>query len=327
MRPADRERPGERGAALLTVLMLVAVIAVIAVGALEKLRLATRLTANAVGIEQARSYAQAAEALALSRVSTLLGQSRDRVTLAGGWSNAPFDLPLPGGTAVARVSDGGNCFNLNGLVSEAAPGVYASNPLARVQFARLMRLLQVPPQIAEQASAGAADWIDTDADQQGGGAEDSAYLRQDPGYRTAGTLMADPSELRAVAGVTPALYAQLRPWLCTLPVAEPAAINLNTLAPEQAPLVAMLAPDTLSVEAASAALLRRPAQGWANVGAFAALPGISGTGLGEGQAGVTSKWFGLRVDVVVNGLDVRETALIDATRLPARLVARQWGEE
>ena len=317
------DRPGERGAALLTVLMLVAVIAVIAAGALEKLRLATRLTANAVGIEQARSYAQAAEALAVTRISTLLGQSPDRVTLAGGWSNAPFGLPLPDGTAVARVIDGGNCFNLNSLGVEVAPGVYATNPIARVQLARLMRLLQVSPQVAEQVSAGAADWIDTDADQQAGGAEDSAYLRQDPGYRTAGTLMVDPSELRAVAGVTPELYAQLRPWLCTLPTVAPAPINLNTLAPEQAPLVAMLAPDTLSVDAAQAALLRRPPQGWAS--ASAALQGL--TGVGEGQASVTSKWFALRVDVTVNGLDVRETALIDARRLPARLVARQWGEE
>jgi general secretion pathway protein K len=323
MPPAE----SERGAALLTVLMLVALIAVIAAGALEKLRLATRLTANAVGIEQARSYAQAAEALALSRITTLLGQNRDRVTLAGGWSNAPFGLPLPGGTAVARVSDGGNCFNLNSLVTQVAPGVYASNPIARIQLVRLMRLLGIAPQIAEQVTAGASDWIDTDADQQAGGAEDSAYLGQDPGYRTAGTLMTDRSELRAVAGVTPDLYAQLRPWICSMPTVAAAPINLNTLAPEQAPLVAMLAPDTLTVDAARAALLRRPPFGWANTAAFTALSGVSGTGVGEGQAGVTSKWFALRVDVAVNGLDVQETALIDARRLPARLVNRQWGEE
>ena len=318
---------GERGAALLTVLLLVALIAVIAAGALEKLRLATRLTANATGIEQARGFAQAAEALALSRVTTLLGQNPDRVTLAGGWSDAPVALPLPGGTAIARVRDGGNCFNLNGLVKEEAVGVYATDPLARQQFARLMRLLQIPPQVAEQVSAGAADWIDTDADQQAGGAEDGAYLGQDPAYRTAGTLMTDPSELRAVAGVTPDLYAQLQPWLCTLPEAKPAVINVNTLAPEQAPLVAMLAPDTLTVDQARGGLLRRPPQGFADAGAFWALPGMAGVATTTGQAGVTSKWFALRVDVAVNGLDVRETALIDATRLPARLVSRQWGEE
>ena len=316
MRPSD----SERGAALLTVLLLVAVIAVIAAGSLEKLRLATRLTANAVGIEQARSYAQAAETLAVTRITTLLAQNPGRVTLAGGWSNAPFGLPLPGGTAVARVSDGGNCFNLNSLVTEPVAGIYANNPLTRLQFARLMRLLQISPQIAEQVAAGASDWIDSDSDQQAGGAEDGAYLGQDPGYRTGGTLMTDPSELRAVAGVTPELYAQLKPWLCALPTPKPAPINLNTLAPEQAPLVAMLAPDTLTVDAARAALLQRPAQGWGNTSAFSALPGLSG-------AGVTSTWFALRVDVIVNGLDLRETALIDATRLPARLVSRQWGEE
>ena len=320
MRPPERER----GAALLTVLLLVAVIAVIAAGALEKLRLATRLTGNANGIEQARSYAQAAETLATSRVTTLLGQNPNRVTLAGGWSDAPFTLPLPGGSAIARVTDGGNCFNLNSLVTQPAPGVYASNPSARLQFARLLRLLQVPAQVADQVAAGAADWIDTDAVVQPNGAEDGAYLGQDPGYRTAGTLMADPSELRAVAGVTADLYATLRPWVCTLPTVQPAPINLNTLAPGQAALVAMLAPDTLPVATAQAALLRRPPTGFPNVGAFTA--SLNGVAL-EGVAGVTSTWFSLRVDVAVDGAELHETALVDATRLPATLVARQWGED
>lgn len=321
---AERAHPRERGAALLTVLLLVAVIAVIAAQSLERLRLATRLAANAGGGEQARSFAEAAEVLALQRISTLLAASPERVTLAGGWSNAPFTLPLPGGTAVARVTDGGNCFNLNGLVSEAAPGVYATNPAQRVQFARLMRLVGVPAQAAEQVAAGAADWIDSDADRQAGGAEDETYLGQDPGYRTAGTLMADPSELRAVAGVTPDLYAQLKPWLCALPMPTSTAINVNTLLPEQAPLLAMLAPDTLTVAAAQNALLRRPPQGWSNVGALAAL--LPGADLGSG-AGVTSTWFALAIDVRQGAAELHETAMIDARRLPARLVARQWGAE
>ena len=309
---------------MLTVLLLVAVIAVIAANGLERLRLATRLGGNAVAIEQARSFAQAAEVLAVSRVSTLLAQNPGRVSLTGGWSNAPVALPLPGGTAVARVTDGGNCFNLNSLVMPVAPDVYVSNPVARVQFARLQRLVGVPVQVAEQVAGGAADWIDSDQEQQPGGAEDGAYLGQDPGYRTGGTLMTDRSELRAVAGVTRDVYAQLRPWVCALPIAASVPINLNTLAPEQAPLVAMLGPETLTVEAVQAALLRRPADGWGNTGAF--WSGIAGNGAAGGTA-VTSAWFDLRVDVTVGGIDLRESALIDATALPARLVARQWGEE
>lgn len=325
MRLSSRRRAdAERGAALLTVLLLVAVIAVMAAAVLEKLRLATRLGGNAAQTEQARSFAEAAEALALARVGSLLGDGLSRVTLAGDWSDHPFALPLPGGgAAVARVTDGGNCFNLNGLVTAIAPGVYASNPAQRIQFARLMRLIGVPGAVAEQVAAGASDWIDTDADQQAQGAEDSTYLAQQPAYRTAGTLMGDVSELRAVAGVTPALYMQLRPWICALPVALPAPINIDTLAPEQAPLAAMLAPDTLSVEAAHAALLKRPAEGWSDAGGFWTAAGASG----GGAAGVTSTWFALRVEVGFGRTQLTEHALIDATRLPARLVARQWGEE
>ena len=43
--------------------------------------------------------------------------------------------------------------------------------------------------------------------------------------------------------------------------------------------------------------------------------------------GMTSPWFDLRIDVQDDGANAREAALIDARRLPARLVSRQWGEE
>lgn len=326
---AERERPGERGAALLTVLLLVAIVAVIAAGALEKLRLSTRVAGNAGTTEQLRAYAVAAEALALSRVGDLAGASASRTTLAGGWSGRPFALPLPGGgQASARVTDGGNCFNVNGLVTATAPGVYTSAPLQRPVFTRLMRLVAVPPQVADQIAGAAADWIDTDQDQQANGAEDTTYLGRDPGYRTGGTLMADASELRALNGMTPEVYAALRPWVCALPVASPAPINVNTLLPEQAPLLAMLVADTLPVETARRALLARPAQGYASTTAFWTQPALSSLAVGDASGGtvVKSGWFDLAIDVRVGTQSLEEHALIDATRLPARLANRQWGE-
>ena len=318
----------ERGAALLTVLLLVAIVSILAATALERLRLSTRLAGNAAAIEQGRAYAHAAETLALQRIGRLLGASPDRVTLAGGWSDRPFGLPLPsGGTATARVTDGGGCFNLNGLVTRGPDGAFVADPAARTRFARLMRLTGVPAQVAEQVASGASDWIDTDDQVQPQGAEDAAYLRGETPHRTAGTLMADPSELRAVAGVTPTLYAGLRRWLCTLPVAEPASLNINTLTPEQAPLVAMQFPDTLTVDAASQALLRRPPQGYADVSQF--LNEFSANGItpeGGSALAVTSRWFALRIDVTLGDTAVEERALVDANRLPATLVSRQWGE-
>ena len=325
MCPTDRER----GAALLTVLLLVALIAVLAGTALERLRLTTRLAGNALAGEQARSYARAAEALATTRISAMLRPNPDRVTLAGGWSGRPFALPLPGGgSAVARVADGGNCFNLNSLVSKQSPGVYTSTQsfAQRLQFVRLMQAIGIPSQAGEHIAAAAADWIDTDQDQQGAGAEDPVYLSRETPYRTAGTLMADPSELRAVDGVTPDIYAQLRPWVCTMPLAETVAINVNTLTPEQAPLVAMLFPN-LPVGTARGMILRRPPQGFASITTFLNLAGNGAATDNPGALAITSKWFTLAIDVTNGAAHLQERALIDASRLPARLVARQWGDE
>ena len=325
-------RPKERGAALLTVLLLVAVISVLAATALEKLRLSTRLAGNAVAGEQARAYGYAAETLALSRVDDLLGQAeqaKQGVTLAGGWSGRPFNLPVPGGLATARVRDGGNCFNLNGLVVETGPGVYAAYSPARLQFSRLMRLVGVPAAVTDGIADATSDWIDSDTAPLQGGGEDGAYTGAATPYRTANTLMADISELRAVTGVTPEIYARLRPWLCALPVAKPSMINVNTILPEQAPLFAMLLPDTLSVEAARQLILKRPPQGFESTTAFWGLPALNGVTAPQdamAQTDITTRWFALQVDVALGKTTLEQRSIIDATRLPARLVSRSWGE-
>lgn len=324
MRRADR--PSERGAALLTVLLLVAVIAVLAGTALEKLRLSTRLGGNAVAMDQARAYSFAAETLALTKVSDLLKTNSARVTLAGGWSNRPIPLPVPGGVATARLTDGGNCFNLNSLAVEASPATYASYTPARLQFARLIRLVGGSGASGDSIAAATSDWIDSDTSPLDLGAEDSAYGGQGTPYRTGNTLMGDASELRAVAGVTPAIYAKLRPWICALPIAKPSKINVNTLLPEQAPLLAMLMPDTLTVEGARQALLRRQPQGYADTGAFWKAAGLTPSSDAAAGTAVTTTWFALQVDVTVGGAELEQHGLVDASTLPARLASRQWGE-
>jgi general secretion pathway protein K len=325
--PTDPRAPGETGAALLTVLLLVAVIAVLAGTALEKLRLATRLGGNAVALDQARAYSLAAETLAVVKVTDLLQKSRQRVTLQGNWSDAPFALPIPNGSATARVTDGGNCFNLNSLVVETTPGSYAAYTPARTVFAQLIRLVDPQASSPDAIAAATADWLDSDNAPIDGGAEDSSYGGGRQGYRTGNTLMSDPSELRAVTGVTRSDYEKLRPWLCTLPRAEPSKLNVNTLLPEQAPLVAMLLPGTLTVEGARQALLRRPPTGYATAAAFWAQTAVTGgTEVATGQTDITTKWFLLKVDVTLGGTVLEQSGLIDASALPARLVSRQWGE-
>ena len=215
----------ERGAALLTVLLLVAVIAVLAGHALERMRLATRLEANAIAIDQARAFAMAAETAAMVRINAVLARDAARVTLQGDWAGKPYPLPIPGGVATATVTDGGNCFNLNGLVQGSDAATLVARPASIEQFARLMRIVGIADQQAREVAAAAADWIDTDNVRQPDGAEDADYSGLRPRHLPANALMADASELRAVKGVTLALYAKLKPWICALPVAKPTRIT------------------------------------------------------------------------------------------------------
>ena len=322
-------RSGERGAALLTVLLLVAIISVLAAAALEKLRVSTRLAANGNATDQARAYAYAAETLAMRRIDDLVGRDATRTTLEGGWNGRRQRLPIPGGLAAATVSDGGNCFNLNSVVSGPAGAPKLAYPFGIAQFTTLMTLLDVPSQEANQIAVSLADWIDTDNVPGSGGAEDQYYAGLADPYLPPNRLIFDASELRAVAGVTPDVYARLRPWICALPTTDLSPINLNTLSPEQAPLFAMLIPGQLTVERAKQFLLQRPAGGYASSKEFFDLPGLQALVAPQesrAQVKVNTRWFNLSVSVELAGAELTETALINATRQPARLVRRQWGD-
>ncbi len=324
----DSSNPRERGAALLTVLLLVAVMAVIASTALERLALATRMTGNGGAMDQARAYADAGMDMARLRIGDLVASNPAKVTLAGGWLGTPQPLPVPGGIATARVTDGGNCFNLNSVVSGTSEAAMQARPIGIAQFEALLQALGVDARQAQSAAASLADWIDSDSVPQPGGAEDEVYARAERPYRAANRLMVDPSELRAVAGITPAIYDIVRPWVCALPVTDLSPINVNTLLPDQAPLFAMLLPGQLSVGQARQYLAQRPQDGYGSVKQFwdlAARSGITPMQEVASQVKMTTAFFGVEVSVNVGGTELVERSLIDARQSPALLIRRSWG--
>lgn len=320
---------GERGAALLSVLLLVAVMAVLAVSALERLKLSTHLAANGSALDQARAFGAAAETLALLRITDLTARDPARTTLAGGWNGQRFNLPIPGGLASGRVRDGGNCFNLNSVATGQTPTELTPNQTGIDQFAALMVALEVEPGIARRVAASLADWVDADDIVAPEGAEDAFYRGLATPYLPGNTQLYDISELRAVAGVTPELYARLRPWVCVLPRAVLSPININTLLPDQAPLLAMLVPGRLDVPRARAILLKRPQGGYAGLVEFWGQPELAALGADaqtKEQTKIRTDWFALEIAVELGGAELQETALIDASLMPAKLVSRQWGD-
>jgi general secretion pathway protein K len=317
----------ERGAALLAVLMLVGVMAAIVAAMLDRSRTAERLAANLVAREQGLGLVMVAETLALARLDRLgseTGRSAD-------WVGQPLVLPLPGGTATVVPRDGGTCFNLNGLVSMAGPEALVTRPLGMAQFVALMQMLGVPEARARPVAAAAADWIDSDQSPLALGAEDSGYQ----GFRTGGTLMAEASELRAVKGVTPELYRQLRPYLCALPVADLSPLNLNALRRGDAPLLAMLLPETLGpppvrLRLAERLIAERPRGGWSRVSDFANAPLLRDTPLAADalqQLRVRTEWWQLALEVARGDRLVPATLLVDGRQAPARVALRRFAGE
>jgi general secretion pathway protein K len=313
---------GEEGAALLSVLLIVAVMSVLAAASLEKLKFGTKLAVNGAAIDQARSYGLAAETIARYRIGDLLQRDPTKTTLQGNWAGQPTPFPIDGGIATATLDDGGNCFNLNSVVTGDGQGGMIAQPVGIDQFERLMLILQVPSNEARAIARATADWIDTDVNPLPGGAEDSAYR----GYRTSNTLMIESSELRAVAGVRSDVYARLRPYLCALPVTELSPININTVAPDRAALVAMLAP-TLDPDRVRRVIESRPQLGFATIDDFWNRPALAGAPIEvKAQTRLRTSWFDLKVMIELAGAELEQHSLIDAAQSPAKLVRRSYGE-
>ena len=323
--------PGERGAALLAVLLLVAVMGALTAGALEKLRLSTALAANGAALGQARAFAIGIESLATLRIDDLIAADPERTLLAGGWNGETKGMPLPaGGTALVTVHDGGNCFNINSVADGRLATALTPRAAGIAQFASLMRLLGIPDGTARRIAAAAGDWVDSDGNPAPEGAEDRAYAGAEQPYRAANTYFADASELRVLNGMTPEIYARVRPWICALPATSLSPININTLSPAQAPLLAMLAPERIDLETARRVIARRPTDGWTSLDQFWNGPGMEGVVLPLDvrlQPQLRSRWFEIDLAIELRGAELRETALVDARLSPSRVVARRWGSD
>ncbi|RZJ42065.1 MAG: general secretion pathway protein GspK, partial [Brevundimonas sp.] len=211
MRPGDRE-----GMALLTVLLLVAVMSVVAVAVLDDVRFSVRRATNVEIQTQAQWYASGAEMLARRQVARLIEASPSRTPLEPQWNGRPMSFPIDEGSITAVVTDGQNCFNLNSLVEGVGEDLIA-RPAGTAQFLALGRAVGAPESRMRAVADALTDWLDADSVALPLGAEDGAYAGLATPYRTAGVMLAEVSELRAVKGMDADLYRRLRPWVCALP--------------------------------------------------------------------------------------------------------------
>jgi general secretion pathway protein K len=255
----------ERGMALITVLLVVAVVTVVCAGLIARQQLAIRSSANQLHVRQAWHYALGGETLAQAMLRRDLQQGNPRAPvdhLGEAWARplASFALDEGGELQVSIVDPTGR-FNLNSLLRKGQP-----NEAAVAQFRRLLRGLQIDKPYAERL----LDWLDADQEPSGGyGAEDNQYLLAQPAYRAANRALSDVSELRLLLEMSEADYQRLLPFVSALPA--DATLNVNTAS---AQVLASLA-EGLPLDTAEGLVASRGAQGYADVASFVAqLPGL-----------------------------------------------------
>jgi len=213
----------QSGVALITVLLITAVITIIVASMATQQSVDIRRTANLVDRNQAYLLTLGAEAWA----RRVLEEDQKKGPVDYRLENWAVSLPpieVEGGTISGYIQDQNGCFNLNNLVENGA-----GRPYDIVRFKRLLAVLEISPDLADAV----VDWIDTDNQiTYPGGAESDFYARLDPPRAIANRTMVSSSELAQVKGMTPETLAKLRPQVCALPVSRHTKININTASPE-----------------------------------------------------------------------------------------------
>ncbi|MEQ8405023.1 MAG: type II secretion system minor pseudopilin GspK [Oceanicaulis sp.] len=292
----------ERGTALIAALLIVALMAAVAVQLTDLTRFAVFRTASVDARAEARWYARGAREFAENVLVRSEQRDREVTRPTALWRQDPHVFPIERGRIIGTIRDGNNCFNINAL-THGDDGDAGARARASDMFDSLTEHLGVPPGAAQRLKAQIIDWSDPDTRPEPGGAEDDAYARFSPPYRAANQRFYELEELLVLPEMTPALYRALSPWLCVRPDSEQPAINVNTLALDQAALLSAALGGRLSAADAEAVLFRRPPQGYDAVQDIWADPLLDRLQLEphwREALGVKTRWFEMQVDVEVD---------------------------
>jgi general secretion pathway protein K len=214
-----RARREQRGVALITAVLVVAIGTMIAVNLMWQGTLDLRRAEAALAADQGLLYVQGAEAWAADILRQDLVDSPDADHLAEPWAIELPPLPVEGGMIMGKLEDLQGRFNLNNLVRPNG----TEKQIAREQFERLLSNLEIDARLAGPV----VDWLDPDTNLRfPSGGEDVTYIAQDPPYRTANSMITSPSELMSIPGFDRETYQRLAPYVTVLP--NGTKLNVNT---------------------------------------------------------------------------------------------------
>ncbi len=216
-----KSRRQQRGVALITAMIIFALVSIVAADLAWDNALDVRRTRMLLMRDQAVQVALGAE----SWIASILRQDlADTETdhLGELWASDLPPLPIDGGDVFGVIEDLQGRFNVNNLVAEN--GDVDEESLE--QLRRLLTSLEIDPLFAGLI----ADWLDPNLDAAfPDGAEDPIYTGIVPPYRTANQPLSSIGELAAIQGMDKLTFDTLAPHIVALPGRT--SINVNTASP------------------------------------------------------------------------------------------------
>ena len=321
--------PDQRGAALIVVLLLVATLSFIALAIGERSVLAASRAANVRLSSELFWQAVGAEALARRAIEAAMKATPGKLVSDNPLVAAPIVAPFEGGSATITVVDRTRCFNINSLVRVDGEGGQSADEAATTELLELFAAGNAGSIDPEALAAAVVDWIDTNNFQEPKGAEDGTYTALPTPYRSGGALLADITELRAIAGVDRAAYGVVRPFLCANPNSAPSILNLNMLTVADAPLLVAILAGRKTVADAQDIINDRPPGGYGAADVFwtnEAFAGLEISDATKARIGLFSRY--LEVNAAMEyydaGLDLSLLFEVDGDGR-TRLIARRFG--
>lgn len=342
----------EKGAALIIVMLVVALVAVLAVTMSGRLQMSVLRTSNFQQAEQAYWYWLSAEEVVKDLLQEEMSENDNIATREQQWyitgdSGARF--PVPDGTISGRIRDLHSCFNLNALRVNG-DGQQDLLTRRRAQFRLLLAAANpdIDAYTVDVVTDSLVDWLDSDSDIiTSYGAEDSDYQSLRVPYKAANNLLAHVSELRLIRGVTADIYNNLLPYVCVIPRTTTLSININTLADDAGPLLHAITVGAVDLGGAQSALESRDLEGFdsfeearnssvlSNIATAQLRPNFGGGPVSAGapmlgtaldDIGVSSEYFELNTEVVYGDLTFRGTSQLRITPEQVRVLYRGIGE-
>jgi general secretion pathway protein K len=222
---AQLQRQQQRGVALITAMLVVAMATIIAADLVWDQYLQMRRTESMLVQEQARQYALGAENFGIEILLKDRGDVDETDSKSDVWGVPLGPLELDEGTLGGVIEDLQGRFNINNIYRNGQ-----KDKIAFTQFTRLLELLELEPALAEAT----LDWIDPDQDVCCiGGAEDDTYTSRNPAHWAANRYMTTTTELLAVQGFDIESYSTLAPYIAALPpgwcgAGDFTPVNVNT---------------------------------------------------------------------------------------------------